>query len=282
MALGAALATAAGAAPGGAAGAAPGGAAAPAKGKVAPAKGKAVPTDVAASAAKLVGSDSGAAVAAAAALGQSADPAAHDALLDGLATGLAPDTAAHALAALTAHPAPPDVALLVLYAGHHHEGARAAAVEALGAYPDPVARKAAVAALGDGEQVVRDAAARAIAHGKIREGVDRLMALLDRGDTAAPPALAELADADMAHAIGEHLGTAPAPVLALTLGKILRRADFPDPARVQVVRTLAKVPGPESTSALTDYVEATPEKPPRPSRKEAEQVVEARLSGGGQ
>lgn len=257
--------------------AAPGGAARPA----APAA-KAPPVNVPVEAARLVGADAAAAADAAKTLGRAAEPAAHDALLDALATGLAPEVAAAALPALAAHPAPADAAMLVLYAGHRNDLVRAAAVAALGAYPDPRARKAAVAALGDGEQPVRDAAASAVATGKIREGVDRLLALLDRGDSAAPPALAALADADLAHAIGEHLGTAPAPVLALTLGKILRRADFPEPARVQVVRTLAKVPGPEATTALTDYVEATPEKPPRPSRKEAEAVVEARISGGGQ
>ncbi|MCE9573579.1 MAG: HEAT repeat domain-containing protein [Deltaproteobacteria bacterium] len=262
--------------------AAPGGAAKPAAPAKPAAAAKAAPVNVPAEAARLVGADASAAADAAKALGRSGDPAAHDALLDALATGVAPEVAAAALGALAAHPAPPDAAMLVLYAGHRNDQVRAAAVGALGAYPDPQARKAAVAALGDDEQAVRDAAANAVATGKIREGVDRLMALLDRGDSAAPPALAALADADMAHAIGEHLGTAPAPVLALTLGKILRRADFPEPARVQVVRTLAKVPGAEATTALTDYVEATPEKPPRQSRKEAEAVVEARISGGGQ
>src|SRR5207244_3630233 len=128
---------------------------------------------------------------------------------------------------------------------------------------------------------VRIAAGDSVARGKIREGVERLLALLDKGDAAAPAPLAALADADLAHAIAEHLGTAPAGTLAQTLGAILKRSDFPDPARVQVVRAIAKIPGAEATAALTDYVEATPAKPPRPSRKEAEQVVEARLAGGG-
>ena len=138
-----------------------------------------------------------------------------------------------------------------------------------------------VAALGDDDQKVRTAAGRAVAHGKIREGVARLLALLDKGDPAAPAPLAELANPDLAHDIAEHLGTAPGGVLAQTLGAILKRADFPEPARVQVVRALAKIAGPEATSALSDYVEATPEKPVRGSRREAEALLEKRLSGGG-
>jgi HEAT repeat protein len=229
----------------------------------------------------LIGGDIDAAAKNAAELADSAAPAAHDALLDALSTGLHPKVAAIALAGLARHPAPADLTVLLIYAGHRNDDVRAAAVAALGAYPDPASRKAAVAALGDDVGKVRIAAADAIARGKFREGVERLLALLDKGDAAAPPALAALADADLAHAIGEHLGTAPAGALAQTLGAILKRSDFPEPARVQVVRAIAKIPGGEATAALTDYVESTPEKPPRPSRKEAESVVESRLAGGG-
>ena len=231
--------------------------------------------------AALVGADTDAAIKAATALGDDATPAAHDALLDALSTGLAPKVATVAVASLAKHPAPADVAVLIVYAGHRDDDTRAAATLALGSYPDPASKKQVVAALGDDVDKVRAAAAGAVAHGRFREGVERLLALLDKGDAAAPPALAALADADMAHTIGEHLGTAPAGALATTLGSILKRADFPEPAKLEVVRAIAKIPGAEATAALTDYVEATPEKPPRKSRSEAEKIVEARLAGGG-
>jgi len=232
--------------------------------------------------AALQGGDRDAAARAAAQAGDSADAAAHDALLDALTTGLNPKVAAVAIAGLAKHAAPGDVPVLLVYAAHRNDDARAAAVAALGAYPDPRAKQRVVAALGDDVDQVRVAAGGAVARGKIREGVERLLALLDKGDAAAPAPLAALADADLAHAIAEHLGTAPAGTLAQTLGLILKRADFPDPARVQVVRAIAKIPGAEATAALTEYLESVPAKPPRPSRKEAEQVVEQRLAGGGQ
>jgi hypothetical protein len=232
-------------------------------------------------AAALLGGDLDAAARTATALGDDAAEAAHAALADALSTGLAPVVAAPALAALAKHPAPTDVAILRVYAGHHDDAVRAAAVLALGEYPDPAAKTAVVVALGDDVEVVRTAAGGAVAHGKIREGVERLLALLDKGDAAAPPALAALADADMAHAIGEHLGTAPGAVLAQTFGAILKRPEFPEAAKVEVVRTLAKISGAEATAALTDYVDATPAKPPKKSRAEAQKIIEARLAGGG-
>jgi len=253
----------------------------PAAAKDAAAKSKVKPGPVGPLAAALVGGDVDAAAKAAASLGDDPSPAAHEALLDALSTGLAPKAAAPALESLAKHPAPADVAVLLVYAGHRDDDVRAAAVAALGAYPDPLAKKAGVAALGDDTEKVRAAAASAVAKGKWREGVDRLMALLDKGDAAAPPALAALADADLAHSIAEHLGNAPAATLAVTLGMILKRADFPEPAKLEVVRAIAKIPGAEATGALTDYLEATPEKPPRKSRAEAEKIVEARLAGGG-
>jgi hypothetical protein len=237
--------------------------------------------DVAPLAAALVGGDADAAVKAAQTLGDDASPAAHDALLDGLSTGLSPKVAAAAATALARHPAPADAQILIVYAGHRDDDTRAAATAALGSYVDPASKKQVVAALGDDVDKVRAAAAQAVAHGKNRDGLDRLLALLDKGDAAAPPALAALADADLAHTIAEHLGTAPAGVLAQTLGLIVKRPDFPEPARLEVVRAIAKIPGAEATAALTDYIEATPEKPPRKSRAEAEKIVETRLAGGG-
>ena len=74
---------------------------------------------------------------------------------------------------------------------------------------------------------------------------------------------------------------ATALVLPAALGLILLNKDFKgEPARVQVVRTLAKVPGTEAVEQLTAYIESVPANPPRQSRREAESLVEQRLTGG--
>jgi hypothetical protein len=243
------------------------------------AKGKAGKVDVPTARAALLGTDAAAAAKAADELGTSKDQAAHDALLDALAGGLAADVAAKALAGLPTAPAPADVGVLRIYSRHRNTAVRAAATTALSGYPD--GRKLLVKALGDRQGAVRIAAAEALAKAKSREGTDRLFALLAKGDDAGVKALALMADPEMARAIGEQLGKVPDGALARCLGAILVRPDFgPDEARVQVVRTIAKIAGTDAVNALSDYVEKTPAKPPRPSRKEAEQVVTARLGGG--
>lgn len=264
----------------------PGAPAAPAAAAKAPAKkakkaGKAPKVELAPMIAAVNGPDVEAAVKAADTLGTSAEPAAHDALLDALAMGLPATVAVAAMGALAAHPAPPDVVALKRYAGHHSPMVRSAALGALATYPDPNARKAVVAGLHDMTGSVRAAAAAAAAKGRIRDAIDPLFELLARGEESASKALAAMADADLARKIGEHLGKVPDGILAQTLGLVLRRADFgPDPARVELVRAIGKIQDQVAVSVLTDYVDATPKNPPRASREEAQKMVEARLGGG--
>ena len=208
-------------------------------------------------------------------------PAAHDALLEALAFGLPAAVAVPALTSLTQHPAPPDVAMLGIYARHRNPTIRGAALGALALYPDPKARAAVVVGLHDPMGLVRGAAARAAAKGHIRESTEALFALLAKGEEPAAQALAHLADPDLARKIAEQLGQVPDATLALCLGLVLKRPDFgPDPARVEIVRSIAKIQDASAVTVLTEYIDATPKNPPRPSRHEAEMVVSARLGGG--
>ena len=231
--------------------------------------------------AALAGANPAEAAKAAEALGGDPTPAAHDALLDALALGLPPEVAVTAFNALVQHPAPPDVIALRRYAGHHNPVVRGSAIGALASYPDPAAHAAVVTGLHDALATVRGAAAGAAARGRVRDAVPALVQLLAKGEEPAARALAALADADLARKIGDQLGQVPDAALAICLGQILRRADFgPDPARVEVVRAIAKIADSAAVSALTDYLDVTPKNPPRPSRQEAEKIVEARLGGG--
>jgi len=239
------------------------------------------PAELAAAIAALAAPDDAAAAAAAAKLGEASEPAAHDALLDALAFGPPPDVAVAELAALVAHPAPADVVALRRYAGHHDPAVRVAAFDALAHYPDPTAHAAIVAGLHDAVGNVRSAAAAAAAAARVRDAVDPLFALLAKGEEPAARALAQLADPELARRIGDQLGQVPDPALAACLGAILKRPDFgPDAARVEVVRTLGKIADPSALAQLTDYLDATPKSPPRPSRAEAEKLVETKLGGG--
>ena len=252
-------------------------AAAPAKhGKAAPAPS----SELAAAKAALAAPDVAAAIKAVAELAAADSPGAHDILLDALAGGLPPTVAVPALAAISLHPAPADAVTLAWYAKHHDQSVRTAALTALSPYPDKMARGVLLDALGDSRPTIRAAAAAALAKAKAKDAVPRLFALLSKGDVAAVKALAAMADPELSRAIGEQLGQAPDSALASCLGQILLRSDFgPDDARLQVVRALAKITGPDAVSALTDYVDKTPPTPPRQSRKEAEGVINARLGG---
>lgn len=235
--------------------------------------------DLAGEVAALVGADVERAAQAATALGAIAAPGAHDALLDGLALGLPPAVAAPALAALAIHPAPPDVTALRRYAGHHNPAVRSAALSALAVYP--AGRAAIVAGLHDPQTMVRSAAAGAAARGRVRDAVDPLLQLMAKGEEPAARALAQLADPALAAKIADQLGKTPEATLAVCLGGILVRADFgPDPARVEIVRALAKLQDVAAVKALTDYLDATAKLPPRPSRAEAQLIVDARRGGG--
>jgi HEAT repeat protein len=237
--------------------------------------------DLAPTIAALWGQSNEAAAKAAEALGASMEPAAHEALLDALAMGMPPAVAIAALSALAVHPAPPDVVALQRYAAHHNPQVRSAAYNALASYPAPDAKKAIIAGLRDMNGSARGAAAMAASRGRVREAVEPLLELLSRGEDAASRALAAMADADLARKIGDQFGKVPDAILAQTLGAILRRADFgPDPARVDLVRAIGKIQDTAAITALTDYVDATPKNPPRPSRQEAQKMVEARLGGG--
>ncbi len=274
---GAVLASMAGAAGAAPRGGAPGPRKRPAAAVVAAAATK---TEVAAALVALYSSDPEAAARAADALGANAVPAAHEALLDTLALGLAPSVATSALAALALHPAPPDVPALRRYAGHHNPSVRSAALGALAAYPDAAARAAVVAGLHDATASVRGAAAAAAAKGRVRDAVEPLLQLLALGEEPAARALAAMADVELARRIADQLGKVPDGSLALALGTMLRRPDFgPDAARVEVVRALAKIQDPSAVAALTEYVDSVSKLPARESRTEAEGVIDARLGG---
>lgn len=236
---------------------------------------------VAEAARALAGGDVDAAAKAAAVLGKDRSQAGLDALLDALALGLHPQVAVAALDALAARKKPVALDTLVAYSEHRNPKVRASAVAALAALDDRRTEKHILAALRDGHVSVRAAAAAAVAHRKLRAGVEPMMILLVKGDEATAPALAALADPELAKDVAETIGKAPDPVVARCLGAILARPDFkPDSARVEVVRALGRIEAQEALEQLTTYVSSLPANPPRQSRREAEQLIQARLGGG--
>ncbi len=244
-------------------------------------KARPVKVDVTAEIARLDDAKADVATEAATRLGLTRDPRALTALLDALATGLQPKAAEAALRSVAEHESIKAYDVVVYYLHYRDPRVRAAAVAAIGSIDDGRVDNFVLGALHDGDKVVRAEAAQMVAERKIKRGIEPMLDLMKKGDEGVVEPLAVLADADLARVIGEQIGVAPDALVARCLGQILLKPSFKEESvRVQVVRTLGKVPGSEAVEQLTSYIEAIPEKPPRQSRREAEAIIEARLTGG--
>lgn len=238
----------------------------------------------------LLGDDDNAAVKAAKTLGGRKSGAATDALLEVLSTGTTPAVAEAALGALGASADEKAWDTLALYAGHHNPVLRKAALRALtgvkgskGAGAEDAEARGAdrtstllVGALGDADADVRAAAAEVLAARGDRAGLSRMMALLRDNEPGVAEPLGVLATPALIPQIGELLGAVNDEVLANTLGSALKRKDLAEPLRVDVVRTLAKIAGVTSTGILADFMATGPGKSDKPSKKEAQKVLDER------
>ncbi len=237
--------------------------------------------DVLATRAVFAGSDVEKAAAAAQRLGASRQGGALDALLDGLALGLHPRVAAAALDAVAGHRSASAIDVLVLYARNRNPELRGRAILALGQIEDKRARVAAWTGFHDADKGVRAASCKVAETTKDKSATDLLVQLLVKGDEASATAIAANAAPDLARKLGELIGQAPDDLLARTLGLVLLRNDFgKEEVYVEVVVTIGKIPGAEAVVALSSFISATPEKPPRLSRRKAQEIYEMRLSGG--
>jgi hypothetical protein len=166
---------------------------------------------------------------------------------------------------------------LTRYAHNRNVELRKKALAALIPLADPRAGAPLIAALADSDAEVRAQAATGIAQRRQKGAEEELIKLLLHKDMAAASALAAVATPALAHRLSELIGQAPDPILCATLGEMLKRPDFgPEPIRVEVVRTLAKIPGADATATLIDYVAATEHDKNRPSRLEAQKIIDER------
>jgi hypothetical protein len=232
--------------------------------------------------AALAGEDDAAAIEAAASLGGSGAGNAADPLAEVLATGAAPSRTEAVLDALAklgaagALTAPRALEVLDLYSGHRAPEIRQRAVKALGTIKDPRAVPTLLARLGDAAPGVRAAAGEALAARKESTATPRLFALIKRGDAGAASPMAALATPELIPQIAELAGTVDDGVLASTLGEYAARTDVPDRLRLDIIRTIAKLNGAGATTALVEYVASVPAKEDRPSKREAQKLLDQR------
>jgi HEAT repeat protein len=198
------------------------------------------------------------------------------ALVSALAMGLRPPVAAEVLTALGKARDPRALALLLLYSGNVNLPVRLAAVKSLGQQSDPRAVDVLVERLGDSQPQVRAAAAEALAARKVARAYQRLFLLVSRNDAGAAGPLGTLIPASDIPRLAELHGRIDDNVLATALGEFLKRPEVPDRLRVDVVRTVGRLPGAGATAALVEYLASVPDKERRPSRDEAQRLVDQR------
>jgi HEAT repeat protein len=171
--------------------------------------------------------------------------------------------------------------VLAGYAHHRRPTVRARAVWALGQLDDKRAVTLAYAGFTDEDKVVRAAACKVVEERKDASQTDELINLLLKNDEAVAPALAAIGTPALARKLSELFGQAPDDLLARTLGLMLLRPDLgKEDVYVELVNTIAKIPGEEAITALSTFISKTPETPPRAARKRAQEQYDQRLSGG--
>jgi HEAT repeat protein len=222
----------------------------------------------------LLGDDDAAAVDAAKALGQSGASNAIEPLVDLLSVGGLPARVEAAVEALGALADPRAIEILESYAGHHSPEVRRRAIKALAAIKDERVVPTLLDALGDAAPDVRAAAADALAARKDTRAGPRLLALVKRNDAGAAPALGLLATPELVPQLAELQGSVDDNVVAAALGEYIKRDDVADGLRVDVVRTIGRLSGAAATTALVEYLASLPAKDDRPSKKEAQKLVD--------
>lgn len=225
---------------------------------------------------QLSGTDPQAAIAAARKLGESSGNAAATPLTELLAMGTTPTLAVEALGALGKIRSAKAIQVLTLYAGNRNEPVRKAAVQALGALPDGRVAGVLIERLGDSSPGIRAAAAEALAARKDERAAGRLFKLVAKNDAGAAAPLGTLIPPNDVPKLAELRGQIDDAVLATALGEFLKRPSVADRLRVDVVRTLGRIPGPGATTALVEYLASVPEKDTRPSKDEAQKTVDSR------
>jgi hypothetical protein len=226
--------------------------------------------------AKLLGEDVKSAVAAAQRLGDSGAREAAEPLSELLATGALPDLAVEALAGLEKLRDPKSIQVLTLYTGNRNVPVRKAALKALAALGDPRVSGVLIDRLGDSATEVRTVAAESLAERKDSRAAPRLFKLVAKNDAGAAGPLGMLIRPDHVPQLAELRGRIDDTVLATAMGEFLKRPEVADRLRVDVIHTLARMPGPAATTALVEYLTSIPEKDDRASRGEAQKLVDSR------
>ena len=103
-----------------------------------------------------------------------------------------------------------------------------------------------------------------------------MLALLKRNDASVAGPLGMLAPVTALPEIAELQGSIDDDNLATTLGELLKRREVSEPVRIDIIKTLARISGAAATTALIEYTGSLAATDHRPSRAEAQKVIDER------
>lgn len=151
------------------------------------------------------------------------------------------------------------VNILIEYLGHRRPDARVLAIFALENYKDPRVTKAIEDALRDSDSQVRRTGALALGTRDSKQSVPLLFSAFDRGVADAAISIGQIGTAEDARRLGRYLGKGDLAVLLPGFDEFLRRADFPEKAKIEILDQLFELAGPDVKRFAISYKASFPE-----------------------
>lgn len=210
-------------------------------------------------------------------LADAADPRATEPLTELLRKG-PPDDVTHAvIQALGAIADPRSVNILIEYMRHRRARVRRYAVQAIAAIVNPRVRDQVLdalrSALRDSNDRVRGAAANALAEHQDRGAIDLLFLAFERNVVEAAVAIGKLGGAAEAERLAGYLGRRQLSEILPGFDEFLRRPEFPEDAKVEIIRKLESIAGPDVKRFLVSLTTSPPQGFPARVREEAERLI---------
>jgi HEAT repeat protein len=211
-------------------------------------------------------------------LADAADARATQPLIELLRKGPVDDVTHAAIQALGAISDPASVDVLIDYMRHRRARVRRLAVQSIAEIRNPrvegKVNEALRAALRDSNDRVRGAAALALGEHGDRGALEVLFLAFDRNVPEAAVAIGKLGGPADAERLASFLGRRQLADVLPGLDEFLRRGDFPEASKIDVIHRLEGIAGPDVKRLLMRLVSSPPESGlPARVREEAERVI---------
>ncbi len=152
------------------------------------------------------------------------------------------------------------IEVLVQYLKHRRADARVAVIYAIENYKDARVTKALENALRDSDKEVRSTAALALGKRGNLQSVPMLFLAFNRGVNDAVISIGQLGTPEHANRLAEHLGKKDVKVLLPGFDEFLRRPDFTEAAKLDILAHLFELAGPDVRRFAVAYKASFPPK----------------------